>query len=261
MESVLSESQVNVVTAHASFSSDLPNTGCHRYMSFLRRVPAQEPRVRCSYYRRSYSSSRSCKSINDPRVPYLTWGQVCWIPIFKGKKLILAGDPMQLPPTILSADKPKKSKQSGGTAKDAPKASNGKKPAKSSAPDRAKQKAEEPADDSDAPLPPDTDISSDSSADEEERSEHDEQKEVAAPLKKPATKKKRQQKPRSLRPPRSLETTMFDRLEKMYGPGIKRMLNVQYRCVFRFLCKQQILTKRQQHACQDRRVSVQSNVS
>ena len=35
-----------------------------------------------------------------------------------------------------------------------------------------------------------------------------------------------------LRPPRTLETTMFDRLERMYGPGIKRMLNVQYRCVF-----------------------------
>ncbi|KAH9916918.1 AAA domain-containing protein [Fomitopsis serialis] len=32
-----------------------------------------------------------------------------------------------------------------------------------------------------------------------------------------------------LRPPRSLETTLFDRLEKMYGPGIKRLLNVQYR--------------------------------
>jgi DNA polymerase alpha-associated DNA helicase A len=32
-----------------------------------------------------------------------------------------------------------------------------------------------------------------------------------------------------LKPPRTLETTLFDRLEKMYGPGIKRMLNVQYR--------------------------------
>ena len=29
--------------------------------------------------------------------------------------------------------------------------------------------------------------------------------------------------------PRTLETTLFDRLEKMYGPGIKRLLNVQYR--------------------------------
>jgi len=33
----------------------------------------------------------------------------------------------------------------------------------------------------------------------------------------------------ALEPPRTLETTLFDRLEKMYGPGIKRLLNVQYR--------------------------------
>jgi DNA polymerase alpha-associated DNA helicase A len=39
---------------------------------------------------------------------------VCWIPIFKARKLILAGDPMQLPPTILSIDKHKK--KTSGTA-------------------------------------------------------------------------------------------------------------------------------------------------
>ena len=32
-----------------------------------------------------------------------------------------------------------------------------------------------------------------------------------------------------LRPPRTLETTLFERLEKLYGPGIKRVLTVQYR--------------------------------
>lgn len=32
-----------------------------------------------------------------------------------------------------------------------------------------------------------------------------------------------------LEPPRSLETTMFDRLERMFGAGIKRLLSVQYR--------------------------------
>lgn len=32
-----------------------------------------------------------------------------------------------------------------------------------------------------------------------------------------------------LRPPRTLETTLFDRLERMYGSKIKRMLQVQYR--------------------------------
>ena len=32
-------------------------------------------------------------------------------------------------------------------------------------------------------------------------------------------------------PPRTLETTLFDRLEAMYGESIKRMLEVQYRFV------------------------------
>lgn len=32
-----------------------------------------------------------------------------------------------------------------------------------------------------------------------------------------------------LSPPRTLEMTLFDRLEKMYGAGIKRLLAVQYR--------------------------------
>jgi DNA polymerase alpha-associated DNA helicase A len=32
-----------------------------------------------------------------------------------------------------------------------------------------------------------------------------------------------------LRPPRTLETTLFDRLESLYGEGIKRVLRVQYR--------------------------------
>jgi DNA polymerase alpha-associated DNA helicase A len=32
-----------------------------------------------------------------------------------------------------------------------------------------------------------------------------------------------------LRPPKTLETTLFDRLEKMYGSSIKRMLKIQYR--------------------------------
>lgn len=34
-----------------------------------------------------------------------------------------------------------------------------------------------------------------------------------------------------LKPPRTLETTLFDRLEKLYGDGIKRVLKVQYRSV------------------------------
>jgi DNA polymerase alpha-associated DNA helicase A len=34
-----------------------------------------------------------------------------------------------------------------------------------------------------------------------------------------------------LKPPRTLETTLFDRLEKLYGDGIKRVLKIQYRQV------------------------------
>ncbi len=32
-----------------------------------------------------------------------------------------------------------------------------------------------------------------------------------------------------LRPPRTLERTLFDRLERLYGAGIKRVLQIQYR--------------------------------
>ncbi|TFK31805.1 P-loop containing nucleoside triphosphate hydrolase protein [Crucibulum laeve] len=91
---------------------------------------------------------------------------VCWIPIFKAKKLILAGDPMQLPPTILSLDDSKK------------------KPVAKTLVKAAAQLAVKPT----------------------------------APMRKPV-----------LTSPRTLETTLFDRLEKMYGPAIKRMLQVQYR--------------------------------
>jgi hypothetical protein len=38
---------------------------------------------------------------------------------------------------------------------------------------------------------------------------------------------------RGLKPPRTLELTLFERLEKMFGPRIKCMLTVQYRCVTR----------------------------
>jgi len=34
-----------------------------------------------------------------------------------------------------------------------------------------------------------------------------------------------------LLPPRTLEITLFDRLEQMYGSSIKRVLEIQYRCV------------------------------
>ncbi|KAI0080422.1 P-loop containing nucleoside triphosphate hydrolase protein [Panus rudis PR-1116 ss-1] len=152
---------------------------------------------------------------------------VCWIPIFKAQKLILAGDPMQLPPTIISNDKPgdKKTK----AAKVQPKAKDTKSkggkqsvPAKSS-PEPKTTKAEDGVSGSES--------SSEDEGDEELADDANEQEQKKS-TKDGKTKEKKKSKPRErgvLRPPRTLETTLFDRLEKMYGPGIKRLLNVQYR--------------------------------
>nr|KIR45308.1 DNA helicase [Cryptococcus bacillisporus CA1280] len=83
---------------------------------------------------------------------------VCWVPILKSKKLILAGDPQQLPPTIMSKENTPPLKVLQGAI------------------DQIKL--------GDSP---------------------------------------------SLKPPRTLETTLFERLEKLYGLGIKHVLQVQYR--------------------------------
>ncbi|KII91711.1 hypothetical protein PLICRDRAFT_173519 [Plicaturopsis crispa FD-325 SS-3] len=159
---------------------------------------------------------------------------VCWIPIFKAKKLILAGDPRQLPPTILSLDQKKKG---DGKAKSKPP------PGKSSQskdkpmpkPDEVKPKqaqktadvTEDVPDTSDAELPPNS--SSDSESSSSETDNDDDKVPVPKPDPKPTVKDRLVRKPAYLKPPRTLETTMFERLEKMYGPGIKRMLQVQYR--------------------------------
>lgn len=66
----------------------------------------------------------------------------------------------------------------------------------------------------------------------------------------------------TLEPPRTLETTLFDRLEKMYGPGIKRLLNVQYRC--RTCCSEfpvALIALDSQNEPEDRRFSVEGYVS
>ena len=151
----------------------------------------------------------------------LTIRQACWIPIIKGKKLILAGDPMQLPPTILSQGK---HESSSTKDKKAAPAGQTKKPV-------ATQKKKE------APAPKeDEDVSkSESDSDSESSSENSETppQKTGETLSKGKTTSKKQSTPypRPLKPPRSLEVTMFERLEKMYGPSIKRMLEVQYRFV------------------------------
>ncbi|OCF60945.1 DNA helicase [Kwoniella mangroviensis CBS 10435] len=85
---------------------------------------------------------------------------VCWVPILKAKMLILAGDPQQLPPTIMSKD--------------------------------------------DKSLKPVEGLS----------------EELNGISIKSRT---------VLKPPKTLETTLFERLESIYGEGIKRVLKVQYR--------------------------------
>lgn len=157
--------------------------------------------------------------------------KVCWIPIFKASKLILAGDPKQLPPTILSLDKSGKEKKAD------------KKTAATKTTGKAAKAKVKPSD-TKAEIPQskaggddDSASDSDSKGSSEDTDEEDELQPASAVPKKDVevTKdgknkvKPKKARLRVLRPPRTLETTMFERLEKLYGPSIKRMLAVQYR--------------------------------
>ncbi|KAF8208137.1 AAA domain-containing protein [Mycena galopus ATCC 62051] len=142
---------------------------------------------------------------------------VCWVPILKGKKLILAGDPMQLPPTVLSVDKTKKEKKST-------KASTSK-----SVQSDKKPSPPAPAPDIQSPAEGDGSDSESSSSSETETEPSDKPKPARKEKAPPQQKVKPKDHVPVLRPPRTLETTLFDRLEKMYGSNIKRMLQVQYR--------------------------------
>ncbi|KAJ4489956.1 AAA domain-containing protein [Lentinula aciculospora] len=166
---------------------------------------------------------------------------VCWIPIFKAKKLILAGDPMQLPPTVLSLDKRRKKENKGASisksqvkktdsskakeslAKNAiPAQSDSRKKggiAGNGSKNDAKPKALVKSNES-HPSPPD-------SGSEDESVSNDSDDGVRSDTVVESNKPRSKIYP--LRPSRTLEITLFDRLESMYGPGIKRMLNVQYR--------------------------------
>jgi len=134
---------------------------------------------------------------------FITFFKVCWIPILKGKKLILAGDPLQLPPTIMSTDEHAASKKGNGGGS----RSNKKDSVKSSSKVTTSSSTTKQDDDR---------LSAGSSEDG-------------------AVSKSRSQRGAAgsssrLMPSRSLEVTLFDRLEKMYGGNrIKRMLTVQYR--------------------------------
>lgn len=152
---------------------------------------------------------------------------VCWIPIFKAKKLILAGDPMQLPPTILSIDKHKKNASGTATPKKNASTVNDQKKSRES----TASKPQLPEEDEGTSLS-DTDSEAGSVKGDEIMAQDTtvEVSEGSQPNLKPETKTRKDAKKRTgLRPPRTLETTLFDRLERMYGPDIKRLLNVQYR--------------------------------
>lgn len=150
----------------------------------------------------------------------------------KAKKLILAGDPKQLPPTVLSA--PKRNK----TAKDATIA------AKNIS--KTKLTPSAPARNAEILVGPDTtEADSDNSDEEPEPTKYEETVDVddetaavndeaieSHPVNTRMKGGVNQLVP--LSPPRSLETTLFDRLLAMHGPRMKRMLNVQYRSIISF---------------------------
>ncbi|KIO24414.1 hypothetical protein M407DRAFT_26219 [Tulasnella calospora MUT 4182] len=125
---------------------------------------------------------------------------VCWVPIFKSKKLILAGDPMQLPPTILSTDKEKQKTAGKATITSASKD-------KKASFSKSKSKASQPS----KPLEPKNDPPKSSQEEDTDGLSADEaMRDDPQPLLQPITLRAT-----TLRPPESLETTLFDRLEGM----------------------------------------------
>ena len=123
---------------------------------------------------------------------------------------------MQLPPTILSLDDKKKKKAKGALQP----------PAKSSISDSTKAAK--------ALMKKDPVVSAEMFKDPSESgSDSSEDIDSENTLSKAATNLSLDQTSRKIKlvPPRTLETTLFDLLEAMYGGSIKRMLEVQYRFV------------------------------
>ena len=129
---------------------------------------------------------------------------------------------MQLPPTILSIGNNKKAK---AKAKHVASISTNKS-SKSKKEATVKAEPEEPVENDSGS---DTD---EDKSEEEQESDVAEGEEAQTPEPLPSKLKRLTTRRIELMPPRTLETTLFDRLEKMYGPTIKRMLKVQYRFVF-----------------------------
>jgi len=218
VESVLSDSQVVVSTCHSSGGRQL-------YKHSFDVVIIDE----ATQAMEAVSPLHVTAPVADNLI------QVCWVPIFKAKKLILAGDPMQLPPTIISLNNHKKKKKEPAPAKSIGKKTtasktksgpNEKPVAPDTSPVQAAQDEDRQANSTD-----ETDEEGDAvmKGDGDTLPSPDETKtetSASGGTNFPTVKALRRG---SLEPPRTLETTLFDRLEKMYGPGIKRLLNVQYR--------------------------------
>ncbi|KAJ1301038.1 hypothetical protein OPQ81_003459 [Rhizoctonia solani] len=183
VQSVLSEARIVLATCHSSGSRQLAN------MRFD---------VVCI--------DEACQALEA----------VCWISILKGSKLILAGDPLQLPPTIISLNsssrKSSPTKPAGSTTTKNPKSGNPSKstPKFKTAPSNQSKEVQPVSEESGKGSPANSDNGDDPSG---VLSIH------------PAKSRKH---PR-LVPPKSLEVTLFQRLEQMYGPSIKKMLTTQYR--------------------------------
>jgi len=188
---------------------------------------------------------------------------VCWIPILRAKwdgKLILAGDHLQLPPTVKSMkqDKQMKGERFKRKKEEKKKRNEGIREKK----EEGDQEVEEVGDgvekmelkdegkiDETSQEKDETEDIANSDSNEEASDLEGEEEETAGTTfvqpksqtidpqaSSPATSPTQGETgdtPKaynpSLRPPRSLETTLFSRLLGLYGPGCKSLLRVQYR--------------------------------
>ncbi|UZJ52104.1 hypothetical protein CBS101457_001424 [Exobasidium rhododendri] len=142
----------------------------------------------------------------------------CWIPISLAKpdgKLILAGDHLQLPPTVKGY---RHSQQKGRKEKDA----------KMQKSIRSEDGARSAGDSMQSPSS-EVDDEGDNDRTEEavndDDDDDDDKDDAAAAFAELTTRPKKTY----LRPPQSLETTLFSRLLGLYGPGCKALLDTQYR--------------------------------
>ncbi|RDI83427.1 hypothetical protein Vi05172_g6463 [Venturia inaequalis] len=127
----------------------------------------------------------------------------CWVPLLSAKKVVLAGDHLQLPPTIKSLNAKPETTSKSARVKDI------KKDAKSKPDDKNKTALSGDAETGD--LPDRTKPATTKPSDPKDLPEWAQE---SKPSKDPSI---------------SLETTLFDRLLSLHGPSIKRMLTIQYR--------------------------------